>query len=74
MIVKKVMESIIASNPGVSALADLSQHVSPDISSLSTDGSSDLEKDKVEQEKAQQALNEATQSMQIDRDKNGSGQ
>jgi hypothetical protein len=73
MIVKKVMESIIASNPGVSALTELSQNVSGNVSSLGIDGSSDAEKDKIEQEKAQQALNEATQSMQTNTDKNGSG-
>jgi hypothetical protein len=74
MIVKKVMESIITSNPGMSALAELSQNVSDSVSSLGSEGSSDPEKDKIEQENAQQALNEATQSMQTDDMKNGSGQ
>lgn len=72
MIVKKVMESIVASNPEVSALTELSNDVPTGVFSMGGDGSSDQEKE--EQEKAQQALNEATQSMQTDLRSNGSEQ
>lgn len=74
MIVKKVMESIIASNPGVSALTEISNNVPTNIVSRSIDEPITPEKEKEEQKKAQQALNEATKSMQTDGMKNSSEQ